>query len=496
MNHGERIGLPMNSERDALQLATRRRFLAQTSLGLGVAALATLWPQVSVHGDGTNAAPGPIPALPGLPHFAPRAKHVIFLHQSGAPSQIETFDHKPMLASREGEQLPESIRMGQRLTSMTADHAKPLAPSLFTFARHGQCGAEVSELLPFTARVVDQLAIVRSLHTQAINHDPALNFLQTGSEQPGRPSIGAWVSYGLGTENANLPAFVVCVSGGEPGDQPLSGRHWGAGFLPARHQAVKFRGSGDPVLYLSDPPGIDRRMRRRMLDAQNELNRARRDALGDPEIDSRIDQAELAFRLQASVPELTDFSDEPEHAFESYGPDSRIPGTYAANCLLARRMIERGVRFVQLHHRGWDHHEHLPEKIRRKCQQTDQPSAALVQDLQQRGLLQETLVIWAGEFGRTAYCQGKPTADDYGRDHHPRCFTIWLAGGGTRGGLTHGATDEFSYNIVANPVHVHDLQATILHCLGIDHERLTFRWQGRDFRLTDIAGEVIHELLT
>ncbi len=471
----------------------RRHFLGRSGLGLGAAALASLLPAPAARSADPTA---PAAALEGVPHFAPRAKRVIFLFQSGAPSQLETFDYKPRLVELQGEELPESVRGGQRLTTMTADQAtKPLTPSLFAFDRHGERGTYVSELLPETAAVVDELCIVRSVHTDAINHDPAITLLQTGSQQPGRPSMGAWISYGLGTENQNLPAFIVFVSGGAPGDQPLFGRLWGSGFLPASHQAVPFRSGRDPLLYLSNPPGIDRALRRTMLDLQSELNQLQSHVVGDPEIAARIAQYEAAFRLQAAAPELTDLSGETEETFALYGPDATTPGTFAANCLLARRMVERGVRFVQLFHRGWDHHDHLPGRIQKKCAEIDQPAAGLIRDLRRRGLLDETLIIWAGEFGRTAYCQGTLSVDDYGRDHHPRCFTVWLAGGGVKAGFDYGATDEFSYNVAENPVHIHDLQATILHLLGIDHERLTFEFQGRHFRLTDVAGRVVHELL-
>jgi hypothetical protein len=474
-------------------LLTRRQFFGRTSAGIGVAALAWLLNADSYAAQPHSPRSG---GLAGLPHFPPRAKRVIFLHQSGAPSQIELFDYKPVLERRHGQEMPESVRMGQRLTSMTSDQkSKPLTASMFKFHRHGQCGAEISELLPYTARVVDDLCIIRSMHTEAINHDPAITFIQTGSEEIGRPSIGAWVSYGLGSENENLPAFVVLLSGGSPGDQPLFGRLWGSGFLPTNHQGVKFRGSGDAVLYLSNPPGVNAAMRRRMLDGLAKLNQLQYDACGDPEINTRIAQYEMAFRMQQAMPRLTDLSDEPAHTFQLYGDDAKQPGTYAANCLLARRLVERGVRFVQLYHRDWDHHANLPSRLREKCQQTDQPSAALVQDLKQRGLLDDTLIVWAGEFGRSAYCQGELTADNYGRDHHPRCFSIYLAGGGIKRGVTVGRTDEFSYNIVADPIHVHDLQATLLHCLGIDHQRLTYRFEGRDYRLTDIAGRVVNKIL-
>lgn len=481
----------MNSLQQYEMLFNRRQFFGGVAGGVGAAALASL-----LGGDAQGVEQKQFGGLSGLPHFAPKAKRVIFLHQSGAPSQLDLFDYKPNLAEIHGQELPERIRMGQRLTDMTSmQKSKPVTAPMFKFAKHGRCGADVSELLPHTAKVVDELCFVRSLHTEAINHDPGITFIQTGSQQPGRPSIGAWVSYGLGSVNENLPAYMVFISGGKPGDQPLFGRLWGNSFLPAKHQGVKLRGSGDPVPYLPNPPGIDVATRRRMLDGLKELNRLQYQDSGDEEINARIAQYEMAFRMQTSVPELVDISKEPQHTFDLYGAEAKKPGTYAANCLLARRLIERGVRFVQLYHRGWDHHTNLPNRIRVKCKQTDQSSAALVQDLKQRGLLDETLVVWAGEFGRTAYCQGELTKDNYGRDHHPRCFTIWMAGGGVKSGLTYGRTDDFSYNIVENPVHVHDLQATILHLLGVDHERLTFRSQGRDYRLTDIAGRVVKDIL-
>jgi hypothetical protein len=465
---------------------TRRRFLCDTAHGLGGAALATLLAR------DCGAAEG------GLPQFAPRAKRVISLFQSGAPSQMDLFDPKPLLQERRGTELPASIRNGQRLTGMTATQASfPVAPSLFRFARHGQSGTWMSELLPRTARVVDELCVIRSMHTEAINHDPAVTFFQTGAQLAGRPSIGAWCSYGLGSENQDLPAFVVMVSqgSGNQADQPLYDRLWGSGFLPTRYQGVKFRSVGDPVLNIANPPGLDAGIRRRMLDDLARLNRIRQDATGDPEIATRIAQYELAYRMQTSVPELTDLASEPEHTFALYGSDARKPGTFAANCLLARRLAERGVRFIQLFHRGWDQHTNLPKQIAAQCRDTDQASAALITDLKQRGLLDDTLVVWGGEFGRTVYCQGDLTADNYGRDHHPRCFSIWLAGGGIRPGITHGATDDFGYNVVDGAVHVHDLNATILHCLGIDHTRLTFKFQGRDYRLTDVHGQVVKEIL-
>jgi uncharacterized protein (DUF1501 family) len=474
----------------------RRQFLRAGGVSLGAAALASLLSGESRSETQGASARKKLPGLAGLPHHKPRAKSVIFLCQSGAPSQMDLFDYKPALAERQGEELPESIRMGQRLTTMTSEQkTKPLTPSLFKFQRHGQSGAWVSELLPHTARVADELCLLKSLHTEAINHDPGITFLQTGSQQPGRPSMGAWLSYGLGSENADLPAFVVMISGGEPGDQPLYGRLWGSGFLPSQHAGVKLRASGDPVLFLSNPPGVSPGARKRMQDTLRELNQLGHERDGDPEILTRIEQYERAAGLQAAVPELADMSSEDAKTFELYGEDAKTPGTYAANCLLARRLVERGVRFVQLYHRDWDHHTNLPSRIRKHAALTDQASAALVSDLKQRGLLNDTLVIWGGEFGRTAYCQGELTAGDYGRDHHPRCFTMWLAGGGVKSGMSLGQTDEFSYNVAERPIHVHDLQATILHLLGIDHEQLTYRFQSRDYRLTDIAGEVVREAI-
>jgi uncharacterized protein (DUF1501 family) len=487
----------MSHESDnALRLAANRRLFLRAGVGsVGWAALASL-----LKADDTSRRPATSSAEPpptGLPHFAPKAKRVIFLCQSGAPSQIDLFDHKPQLEKLQGEELPDSVRRGQRLTGMTAEQSsRPITPSLFAFEQYGKCGAWVSELMPHTAGVVDDLCFLPAMHTEAINHDPAITFLQTGSEQPGRPSLGAWLSYGLGSVNHDLPAFAVMISGGLPGDQPLYGRLWGSGFLPSNHQGVQLLSSGDPVLYLSNPPGIDRPGRRRLLDAIADLNREQHAAVGDDETLARIEQYEMAFRMQASMPQVADLSDEPASTFELYGDAARQRGTFAANCLLARRMVEQGVRFVQLYHRDWDHHTNLPGRIRSRAQEVDQASAALVTDLKQRGLLEDTLVIWGGEFGRTAYCQGELTADNYGRDHHPRCFTVWLAGGGVKPGITHGRTDDFSYNVVENGVHVHDLHATVLHLLGIDHERLTHRFQGRDYRLTDIAGRVIREILT
>jgi hypothetical protein len=474
---------------DPLQI-TRRQFLGRAATGIGAAALASLL--------NPNLLAGPDAVKPLLPHFAPRAKRVIWLTQAGAPSQLDLFDYKPHLRARFKEELPASVRGGQRLTGMTADQKNfPVAPSLFDFKQHGKTGLWLSELLPYTARIADELCVIRSLHTEAINHDPAMTFLQTGSQQSGRPSLGSWLSYGLGTENQNLPTFVVMISrpSGPTNAQPLHERMWGAGFLPSIHQGVRFSPGKDPVLFLSNPPGITNERRRAMLDDLAQLNRMKFNDYQDPEIQTRIAQYELAYRMQSSVPELTDLSREPKSTFEHYGPESTKPGTYAANCILARRLAERGVRFIQLYHRGWDQHEKLPQGIRSQCYDTDQPTAALIQELRQRGLLDDTLVIWGGEFGRTVFSQGKLTEKDYGRDHHPRCYTIWMAGGGIKPGLVFGETDDFSYNIIRDPVHIHDLNATILHCLGFQHERLTYRYQGRDFRLTDVHGDVVKQVL-
>ena len=472
----------------------RRQFLGQASLGLGAVALATLLNPGDAAGEDhpSNSA-----GLPGLPHVAPTAKHVIFLHQSGAPSQIDLFDPKPVVRQWHGEEMPASVRRGQRLTTMTSDQAsKPLTASPFEFSRNGAAGTELSELLPYTARVADDLCVVRSMTTEAINHDPAMTLFQTGSQQPGRPSMGSWTSYGLGSVNEDLPTYVVSVSGGDPGDQPLFDRLWSAGFIPSRHQGVRLRSGRDPVLFLNNPLGVSRHARRGMLDGLAKLNRLQFEASGDPEINTRIAQFELAYRMQTSVPNLVDLSNEPEHTFDLYGAEARRPGSYAANCLQARRLVERGVRFVQLFHRGWDHHTRINKRLRSKCLETDQASAALVLDLKQRGLLKDTLIVWAGEFGRTVFCQGQLEGTDWGRDHHPRCFSVWLAGGGIRPGMTYGQTDDFSYNVATDAMHVHDLQATILHCLGIDHKRLTYRHEGRDHRLTDVGGEVVRPILS
>ncbi len=468
----------MNASERLLSM-TRRHFFGKAGGGVGVAALSSLLAEE-------------------VPHLAAKAKRVIYLFQSGGPSQMELFDYKPRLKDLAKTELPDSIRGGQRLTGMTSTQTSfPVAPSLFQFAQHGKSGAWVSELMPHLAKVSDEICFIKSMYTEAINHDPAVTFFQTGFQIAGRPSIGAWLSYGLGSENKDLPAFVVMISqgSGNPNDQPLADRQWGSGFLPTKYQGVKFRSMGDPVLYLSDPPGFPTQARRRFIDDLAQLNNVELEQFGDPEIATRIAQYEMAFKMQSSVPELVDLSKESPKTFEMYGPDSRKPGTFAANCLLARRLSERGVRFVQLFHRGWDQHNFLPKQLPGQAKDVDQPCAALIQDLKQRGLLDETLIVWGGEFGRTVYCQGKLTVDNYGRDHHPRCFTMWMAGGGVKGGMTHGETDEYCYNIVRDPVHVHDLHATILNRLGIDHTRLTYKFQGRHFRLTDVRGEVVSKIL-
>lgn len=472
-------------------LETRRSLFRKGATSVGMMALADL-----LAGEGV-AAEDVHPKLPGVPHHAAKAKSVILLFQHGGPSQMDLFDWKPNLAKRRGENLPDSIRQGQRLTGMSAyQESFPTAPTVFQFAQHGQSGAWLSELVPHMAKQADDLCFIKSLHTEAINHDPAVTFSQTGFQLAGRPSIGSWVSYGLGSENQNLPAYVVMVSQGSGNTQALADRSFGSGFLPTKYSGVKFRSGADPVLYLTDPEGYSREARRRYLDDLSQLNQLKLNEYQDPEISTRISQYEMAFRMQSSVPELTDLSTEPEKTFEMYGPDAKKPGSYAANCILARRMVERGVRFVQLFHRGWDQHGNLPKEIKGQCAQTDQPSAALVADLKQRGLLDSTIVVWMGEFGRTVYSQGTLTEVNYGRDHHPRCFTAWAAGGGFKGGVSHGETDDFSYNIVANPVDVHDLHATMMHAMGIDHTRLTYKFQGRHYRLTDVKGRVVKALLS
>ena len=486
----------MNPFREAALIETRRHFFGRAAAGIGTAALGSLLNPDLFGATSENEAR--VGGMPGLPHFAPKAKRVIYLFMSGAPSQLDMWDYKPKMQDWYDKDLPDSIRNGQRITTMTSGQKRfPIAPSTFKFQRHGQQGAWVSELLPHTAKIVDDLAVIKTINTEAINHDPAITYIQTGSQLPGRPSAGAWLSYGLGSMNENLPAFVVLhstVNGGF-GGQALYARLWGSGFLSTRHQGVSLRSSGDPVLYLSNPNGMSVKMRRRMLDELAKLNREHYSEVGDPEIQSRISQYEMAYRMQTSVPELTDISGESKHTLDMYGPEVKKPGTFAANCLLARRLAERGVRFTQVFIRQWDQHGNLPRDIRRQCGIVDQPCAALINDLKQRGMLDDTLVIWGGEFGRTIYCQGGLTKKNYGRDHHPRCYTKWMAGGGAKPGIVYGETDDFSYNVTENPVHIHDLNATILHCLGINHEQLTFRHQGRDFRLTDVHGKVIKDIL-
>lgn len=482
----------MNPWDERRLLINRRHFFSRASAGLGAAALGSLLnPSLlaSTPAQGTHGSMGAL-------HHQGKAKRVIYLFMAGGPSQMDLLDHKPELETHHEKELPESVRMGQRITTMTSGQKNfPVVRSKFKFAPHGQAGTWISELLPHTAGIADDICVVRSLNTEAINHDPAITNIQTGFQQPGRPCVGSWLSYGLGSANDNLPAFIVMLSSGRESDQPLYTRLWGSGFLPSEYQGVQFRAGNDPVLYLSNPAGVSSASRRRVLDGLAELNRRQFEAYTDPEINTRIAQYEMAFRMQTSVPELTDVSREPKSVLDLYGPDVKTPGSFAHHCLMARRMAERGVRFVQLYHRGWDQHGNLPRRIREQCQDTDQPSAALVKDLKQRGLLDDTLVVWGGEFGRTVYSQGKIEKDNYGRDHHGRCFSIWMAGGGIRGGMSYGRTDDYCYNIAENPVHVHDQNATMLHCLGIDHEKLTYRFQGRDYRLTDIHGEVVKGIL-
>jgi hypothetical protein len=477
---------PINERR---QLLTRRTLLGGTASCMGAAAVGSLL------GPRAFAAGGGV--LDGT-HFAPKAKRVICLFMSGAPSQIDTWDYKPQLVDRFDEDLPDSIRKGQRFTTMTSGQARfPVAPSKFAFAQHGESGTWVSELLPHTAGLVDDLAVIRSIYTEAINHDPAMTFFQSGSEQPGRPSLGAWLSYGLGSMNDDLPTYVVMTPTwtGRPEAQALFSRLWDTGFLPSRHQGVSLRAKGDPILYLNDPEGVSRAARREMLDTITAVTEEEYAAVGDPNLRARLDQYEMAFRMQASVPDLVDLSDEPQHVLDMYGPEALKPGTFSASVLLARRLIERGTRFVQLYHRGWDQHGNIARDLPNQCRDIDQACAGLLRDLEQRGLLEDTLVLWGGEFGRTVYSQGALTRDNYGRDHHPRCFTWWMAGAGVKKGTVYGETDDYSYNIVKDGVHVHDLNATVLHLLGIDHERLTYRFQGRDFRLTDVHGRVVDAVL-
>jgi uncharacterized protein (DUF1501 family) len=486
----------MHPLRDYELLTTRRHFFGRTATGIGAAALASLM-NPSLFAEAEQPAP-PDPGILGEPHAKPKAKRIISLFMSGAPSQLDMYDYKPKMDELFDTDLPDSIRQGQRLTTMTSGQKRfPIAPSKFKFAQHGESRAWVSELLPHTATMVDDLCFIKSMHTEAINHDPAITYIQTGSQIPGRPSLGAWLSYGLGAMNKNLPAFVVLHSSwtGRKSAQALYERLWGTGFLPSEHAGVALRSKGDPVLFLSNPPGVSGSTRRKMLDALAELNQQQFESIGDPEINTRIQQYEMAYRMQTSVPELTDFSTETQATLDMYGPEVHQPGTFSANCLLARRLVERDVRFVQIFIRGWDQHGNLPADITNQCHDVDQGSTALIQDLKQRGLLEDTLVVWGGEFGRTIYCQGGLTRENYGRDHHPRCFTIWMAGAGIKPGMTYGATDDFSYNITENPVHIHDLNATILNQLGINHKKLTYRFQGRDFRLTDVHGNVVKDIL-
>ena len=486
----------MSLSSEHVQAMTRRHFFGRSAMGLGTAALASLLSSGRVgctHPTGTGG-------LPGLPHFAPKAKRAIYLFMNGGPSQMDLFDYKPRMATLFDKDLPDSIRRGQRLTTMTSGQSRfPVAPSKYKFKQHGKSGAWVSELLPWTARMVDDLAIVKTAWTEAINHDPAVTYICTGHQLPGRASLGAWLSYGLGTVNQNLPSFVVMTASwtGRKEAQAIYNRLWGSGFLPSKYQGVALRSQGDPVLFLSNPPGVSKETRRRMLDSLAQLNEMEFGEIADPETQTRIAQYEMAFRMQASVPELTNLSGEPRHILDMYGPDVHKPGTFAASCLLARRLAERGVRFVQIFHRGWDQHFNISGDLPNQCRDVDQPCYALVNDLKQRGLLDDTLVVWGGEFGRTIYCQGKLTRQNYGRDHHPRCFTIWMAGGGIKPGLVYGETDDFGYNIVDHPMHIHDLNATILHCLGIDHRRLTYKVQGLDMRLTGVEEhEPVKGILT
>ncbi len=485
----------MNPLREYELLSTRRQFFGRSATGIGVAALGSLL------NPGLRSALGAEGEVPHYPltstHHPARAKRVIYLFMAGGPSQIDLFDYKPQLEKYHQQDLPASVRMGQRLTTMTSGQSSfPVVASMFKFNQHGKNGTWLSELIPHTAGIVDDMALVRTVNTEAINHDPAITFIQTGFQQPGRPCMGSWLSYGLGAANENLPAFIVMISSGKESDQPLYTRLWSSGFLPSEHQGVQFRGMADPVLFLSNPPGVDSSTRRRMLDGISKLNQKQYQAFADPEINTRIAQYEMSFRMQASVPELTDISKEDAKTLDSYGPDVRKPGSFAYNCLLARRMAERGVRFIQLYHRGWDQHGSLPRRIREQCKDTDQPSAALVKDLKQRGLLDDTLVVWGGEFGRTVYSQGKIEKENYGRDHHGRCYSVWMAGGGIKPGTVYGETDDYCYNVVRDPVHIHDLNATVMNRLGIDHTRLTFRFQGRDYRLTDIHGELVKGILS
>lgn len=474
---------------------SRRNFLRKSSLGFGSIALSSmLSPSL---GMAKNFSSPNIFSTNGLPHFIPKAKRVIYLFQSGGPSQIETYDYKPLLEKWHGSEIPQSLKETQRNSGMVEGQSSyPLVKSIFNFKQYGQSGAWVSELFPYTAKIVDELCIIKSMKTDAINHEPAVMFVQTGSQLTGRPSIGSWLSYGLGSDNKDLPSFVVLLSKSHPGAQPLNSAAWSNGFLPSHHQGVQFRSGKDPVLYLNNPHGVSIDDRRRDIDFINELNRQQFDLYEDTKIISQIKQYEMAYKMQQSVPEALNVKEEPDHIYNLYGEEAKIPGTYAFNCLQARRLAEREVKFIQLYHTGWDQHGNLPSQIKKQAEATDQATAGLVKDLKQRGLLEDTLVIWGGEFGRTSFSQGRLTADNYGRDHHPGCFTMWMAGAGVKKGIVYGKTDDFSYNVVENPVHVHDFQATMLHLLGVNHEKFTFKHQGRRFRLTDVHGEVIKDLLS
>ena len=470
----------------------RRNFLNKTAMGFGAMALQSLLSPAQSFGNTLEQD-----IMKALPKIAPKAKRVVYLFMSGGPSQFETYDYKPKLKDLFGKELPDSVRKGQRLTGMSANQASlPMVPSMYSFKQHGKSKTWVSDLLPYTAQVIDELCIVKSMFTEQINHDPAITFFQTGHQLPGRPSMGAWLSYGLGSENKNLPSFIVLVSKNAPKDQPLYARLWGNGFLPSEHQGVQFGSGKDPVLFLNNPEGYDGEDRKEMLDYLAKLNQFQNGNWGDPEVDARIAQYEMAYRMQTSVPEVMDTTNEPEEVFNLYGPDSKDKGSFASNCILARKLLEKDVRFVQLYHQGWDHHSGLPSSIEEQSKLTDRATSALIVDLKRRGMLEDTLVVWGGEFGRTVYSQGKLTKDDYGRDHHPRCFSMWMAGAGVKHGFSYGETDDFSYNIIKDPVHVHDFQATLLHLMGIDHEELTFKFQGRRFRLTDVEGKIVKGILS
>jgi hypothetical protein len=493
-----------NETSDYLRRLTRRALFSQSAAGLGAAALASLDSRVGAEPissqPGGNSGTQRVGGLPELPHHEPKAKRAIYLFMSGAPSQMDMWDHKPAMNEWFDKDLPDSIRMGQRLTTMTSGQSRfPIAPSIYNFSPHGENGTMVSELLPHTAKHVDDLALIKSMHTEAINHDPAITYICTGDQLPGKASLGAWLNYGLGVENENLPAFLVMTASwtGRKEAQALYNRLWGSGFLPSKYQGVALRSSGDPVLYLSNPKGVDRGVRRQMLDTLAKLNQNTAERFGDPETNARIAQYEMAFRMQTSVPELTNIADEPQYILDMYGPDVTTPGTFANCCLMARRMAERGVRFTQIFHRGWDQHGNLPRDLPNQCRDIDQPCSALLTDLRQRGLIDDTLVVWGGEFGRTIYCQGKLTKETYGRDHHPKCFTVWLSGAGVEGGTVLGETDEFSYNVVKDPVHIRDLNATILHLMGIDSDRFTYSFKGLEQRLTGVeGGRVVNEILS